>query len=288
MNSVLIHPQLEKSLNRFVATDAHALLLSGPLGSGKGFLMRKMIEDILGVPAQKAFSSQSGLLICPVKGTIGIDAIREMRRFLQLRTTGQGRIRRAVVIEDAETMTIEAQNALLKILEEPPLDTVLLLSVNGEEALRPTIYSRVQHLRMRNPAKTDTVEYFKKLGHGEQKITSVYHLADGQVGLMRRLLDDEDDTLASQLTLAKKIITSKTYDRLLLVDALAKEKETLPTLLFALKQVCRAALVKSTEKQEKVQIKRLYERIQAIYDTEVALVRNPNNKLLISSLMLNL
>lgn len=288
MNTVLIHPQFDKSLNRFVASGAHALLLSGPLGSGKGFLTRKMVEDILGIPAEKAFSSQSGLLICPVKGSIGIDAIREMRRFLQLRTTGRGRIRRVVVIEDAETMTVEAQNALLKILEEPPLDTILLLSVNGEEALRPTIYSRVQHLRMRNPVRTDTVEYFKNLGHDEQKITSAYYLADGQVGLMQRLLDDKDDTLADQLTLAKKIITSKTYDRLLLVDELVKKKETRATLLFAMKRVCRAALAKSAEKQEKAQIKRWHERIQAIYDTEVALSRNPNNKLLISSLMLNL
>lgn len=284
-DDILLNPFLRKLLEQFRSSDAHALLLSGPPGAGKGFLTRKLAEDIIGLRAERIFTSQAGLLICPENGSIGIDAIRELRHFLRLKTTGQHRV---VLIEDAETMTIEAQNALLKILEEPPLDTKLLMTVNGEEALRPTIYSRVQHVVMRFPAKNKIIDHFKALGFDERKIASTYHLADGQIGLMRSLLSDDGDVLARQLELAKQIITSKTYDRLLLVDALSREKENLNSLLYALKQVCRAALAKSIEKGEKAQIKRWHERVQVVYDAEVFLALNPNNKLLLSTLMVNL
>lgn len=284
-DGILLNPSLRKMFERFKTNGAQALLLSGPPGAGKGFLSRKLAEDIIGVREERIFTSQAGLLIHPENGAIGIDAIRELRHFLRLKTTGQHRI---VLIEDAETMTIEAQNALLKILEEPPAGTVFLMTVNGEEALRPTIYSRVQHVVMRFPAKSEIIEHFKALGFDEKKVASAYHLSDGQIGLMQSLLNDDDNVLTRQLELAKQIITSKIYDKLLLVDSLSKEKENLSPLLYALKQVCRAALVKALENQETRIIQQWHQRIERVHDTEAMLKHNPNAKLIFTSLMLNL
>jgi DNA polymerase-3 subunit delta' len=79
--------------------------------------------------------------------TLGIQTIRELRRGIAERPfAGQ---RKVYIIEDAETMTPEAANALLKTLEEPPPFVVLLIVAISDHLLLPTIVSRCQVLPLR-------------------------------------------------------------------------------------------------------------------------------------------
>ncbi|MGH2379503.1 MAG: ATP-binding protein, partial [Candidatus Limnocylindria bacterium] len=80
------------------------------------------------------------------KKLIGIEQIREMREDLALRPL-EGR-RRVVIIDDAGEMD-QAQDALLKTLEEPPSHAVLLLVTTTPASLHETIRSRVQPLQLR-------------------------------------------------------------------------------------------------------------------------------------------
>lgn len=72
--------------------------------------------------------------------SIGLDAIKQLQKkiFLKPRKSKT----KAIVIEDAELLTIEAQNALLKVLEEPPDNTIIILVATTNEAFLPTILSR--------------------------------------------------------------------------------------------------------------------------------------------------
>ncbi len=74
------------------------------------------------------------------KNTIGIDQVRLMQKKLFLKPM-RGKTK-ALVINHAQTLTIEAQNALLKVLEEPPQDTIIILTTKKVDALIPTIISR--------------------------------------------------------------------------------------------------------------------------------------------------
>ncbi|MBI2034137.1 MAG: hypothetical protein HYT11_00195 [Candidatus Levybacteria bacterium] len=74
------------------------------------------------------------------KNTIGIEQIRLIQKSISLRPL-QGQIK-AVVIKKAELLTIEAQNALLKTLEEPPQDTIIILAAKQKDMLISTIVSR--------------------------------------------------------------------------------------------------------------------------------------------------
>ncbi|HXW04738.1 MAG TPA: DNA polymerase III subunit delta' [Vicinamibacterales bacterium] len=78
-------------------------------------------------------------------GTIKIDQIREAIERSGYRPF-EGR-RRVVVVDDAEAMVVEAQNALLKTLEEPPASSVFVLVTSRPELLLPTVRSRCQRLR---------------------------------------------------------------------------------------------------------------------------------------------
>jgi hypothetical protein len=72
--------------------------------------------------------------------SIGIEDIKHMQKKIFLKPIKSEK--KAIIIDEAELLTIEAQNALLKILEEPPNNTVLFLSTTTKETLLPTILSR--------------------------------------------------------------------------------------------------------------------------------------------------
>jgi len=75
--------------------------------------------------------------------TISIERIRELRRVSSLKPL-EGR--RVVIIAEADKMTPEASNALLKILEEPPADMQMILTSSRDAGLLPTIISRCQRI----------------------------------------------------------------------------------------------------------------------------------------------
>ncbi len=73
---------------------------------------------------------------------LGVEQTKQIREFLALKPyQSKGR---AVVLESAQNLTLDAQNSLLKTLEEPPEDAVLILAADSEHSFLPTILSRCQ------------------------------------------------------------------------------------------------------------------------------------------------
>lgn len=95
------------------------------------------------------------------------------------------------IIEKADTLNIQSQNALLKTLEEPPAHAVFLLLAERAEAFLPTILSRVVVMKIR-PLSAETIaDYLMQAGHlaEESHILSAY--AQGRIGQALELAKDE-------------------------------------------------------------------------------------------------
>ena len=95
------------------------------------------------------------------------------------------------IIEKADTLNIQSQNALLKTLEEPPAHAVFLLLAERAEAFLPTILSRVVVMKIR-PLSAETIaDYLMQAGHlaEESRILSAY--AQGRIGQALELVEDE-------------------------------------------------------------------------------------------------
>lgn len=95
------------------------------------------------------------------------------------------------IIEKADTLNIQSQNALLKTLEEPPAHAVFLLLTERAEAFLPTILSRVVVMKIR-PLSAETIaDYLMQAGHlaEESHILSAY--AQGRIGQALELVEDE-------------------------------------------------------------------------------------------------
>lgn len=284
---MLLQEHTKQLLDAALATDTHALLFSGPEGTGKGHVARYFASQKLGVDIEKLAGHPYFTIIEPVNNSISIEQIRELQKFLQLKVPGTASVRRAVLIENAHTMTNEAQNALLKSLEEPPADTIIMLTAPKSLQLRETIYSRVQQVPLLPVSHSESLAYFKPT-HSEQDIQKAYMMSGGHVGLMQALLSAEEHPLAAEVAKAKHVIIASTFERLAQVDELSKQKEQLPLFLKACKLICTTALHQAAQKNETAKIARWHKSLGAIQDAEAALSHSPNSKLLLTDLFLHL
>lgn len=154
------HERILRIVARILKTGriSHAYLFSGLGGIGKRLVAIAFSKTLLcssaglescgkcSACAQVDQGNHPDLfLVEPEKDIITIDAIRNMKRGLS-RTSFAGGYK-LCVIDDAEKMNISAQNGLLKTLEEPTPDTVIILVTAQPYLLLPTILSRCQHLQ---------------------------------------------------------------------------------------------------------------------------------------------
>lgn len=275
----LMDPVTAQAIERLVANPSHAISLTGPRGAGKKYLATYISEQVVGRPAS------DWLLQVGEQGEIGIDDIRKLQRFLQLRTPGKAAWRRAVIINDADNMGIEAQNALLKSLEEPPADTLFVLTMARPALLKATIHSRVQPVTIK-PIGLDQAKEAYADKASTDEITKAYHLSGGYVGLLTALINDEDHPLTSAISEAKQLLQAPVFERLIKVDKLAKQRDELPGLLYALQRLIGAVLKSSAGSSQKST--KLVRSARYIYQAEQDLARNTNPKLVLTDLFLNL
>ncbi len=163
------YPWLESTWTRLLASrarPAQALLLAGPQGIGKAELAQRWAQTLLcESPAAdgaacdicaachwfEAGSHPDFLRVTLLEKTtkdneirlasgLEVDQAREAVEFVQLSTYRAGT--RVVLVDPADSLNLAAANALLKVLEEPPLNTVFILVSNQPRRLLPTIRSR--------------------------------------------------------------------------------------------------------------------------------------------------
>lgn len=102
------------------------------------------------------------------KQSIGIEEIKILQQKIYLKPMRS--LDKAIIINDAQFLTTEAQNAMLKILEEPPEHTIILLTAESSESLLPTIMSRCSVISLEETKKehlredeADSKEFFTSL-----------------------------------------------------------------------------------------------------------------------------
>src|ERR1043166_6334084 len=122
----------------------HAYLITGAPGSGKELLAAELASLVNGTPAKDVFSAKAREIFVARPESksrrILIEQIRDLEHSLQMRASN-GR-RKVAIIPDADRLVVQAANAFLKTLEEPPKDSLLLLLSALPEALPETILSR--------------------------------------------------------------------------------------------------------------------------------------------------
>lgn len=164
-------------------TVTHALMLAGPPGLGKRGLAARLAARFLGLPdpgPDGALPTSPDLhALRPEEGKaqISVDQVRALKETLSL--SAHGRAGKVAVIEPADSMTTAAANSLLKTLEEPTPDSLLLLVVDGRGRLPATITSRTTVYRLRTPERGAAVDWLTASGVAADDAVDALALADG-------------------------------------------------------------------------------------------------------------
>lgn len=284
MTDLILNSVTRQQLADFTSTPSHAVILVGPAGSGKNTLAINLAEAILELKAGSFQDYPYQTIIASEDGkAISIEAVRQLEHFLSLKVPGQSAYDRAIIIDNAQLLTTEAQNALLKTLEEPPQGTLLVLTATSDQALLPTIRSRTQLVSVKRPDLIDINDYFQAKNFDNTAIKQAYAVSGGLIGLMQALLEQTDHPLMQATERARQLLSQSAYERLLIVDELSKQRTLALDTTFILQQMAHVSLQKATgataAKWQAV--------LNASYQAAEALTANAQPKLALTKLMLS-
>ena len=291
MDRLLLHPQTKKQTDYFLRKPVSPLLILGERGSGKRSLAFSISAGILGLKSNQRLASYPYYFHAGKpegKQDISIDTVREIIRFMRLKTPGGSAIRRVVLIEDANYLSLEAQNALLKVLEEPNDDTLFVLTAPYELSLLPTIVSRCRHIWAHPVSMTQAGEFYGGK-FGPKKLESAWRLSQGSPALLDALLTEQDShPLKQTIEQAKSFLGQSRYQRLLTVDKISKSKDELRLFFEALAKILAALHRGAVDKKRPAQAANLAKDRRLVQKSLEALDKNTNVRLICSNLVLNL
>jgi len=202
----------------------HGWLITGPRGVGKATLAWQIARFLLAQPPEGeagglfgeapdpdslevapdhpvarrvAAGSEPGLFLLrrgpndkgnALSAQIRVEEVRRLKSFFSLSAAEGGR--RVAIVDAADEMNTSAANALLKLLEEPPARSTLLLVAHQPARLLPTIRSRCRELRLKPLAPADLAAALDQAGLApEGDVAALSELSGGSVGAAVRLLN---------------------------------------------------------------------------------------------------
>lgn len=206
MNSLVLQTSVKNQLKGIVELAPQSILLTGCRGVG--------LYTTAHALASQMTETGSIMTITPdEKGSIKIKTIREL--YSQTRTKHYEKL--VIIVDDADTMAQPAQNALLKLLEEPPEHIVFILTAHTPQILLPTILSRVQRLEIVPISDRQTDTLLDSLGvKDEKKRLQIRFMAIGLPAEITRLVGEEEyfNTRSASIREAREFIQASVYQKL--------------------------------------------------------------------------
>lgn len=179
----------------------HAILLEGDKGTGKHTLMRFLSRAAVCDGENAPCGACRGCHLAEIgthpditvtapedgKKNIAVAQIRALRNEAYIKPHMAAK--RVFVIDRADTMNEQAQNALLKVLEEPPGDIIFILIAESAASLLDTIISRCTVLSLVPPETDEAVAYLREnTDYGEEQIRETLGSTGGNIGAAKEAL----------------------------------------------------------------------------------------------------
>jgi DNA polymerase III subunit delta' len=225
----------------------HAYVFSGPRGIGKKTLA-KLYAGMLLCKEPKTHGSCGECIPCRMYANgsnpdfysigmddsgIGVDEIRKLQSDIIIRPLYSDR--KIYLIANAENMTVQAQNCLLKILEEPPRYVVIILTASNYNALMETIRSRTVRFNFRKNSRDEIKQVIEKqFGNGFKSVNFIASYADGVIGTALDLAGSDEfyelreKTIENILKLARDGKLVQVFE---IYDFFEKNKASIDTIL---------------------------------------------------------
>jgi len=316
-SDIIGHEHNIKVLQRSIDRERlhHAYIFSGPRGVGKGLTAISLAKALNCLEMDTDFCGHCRScrkidagnhpdikIVEPDGQQIKVDQIRELQKDLHYRPF-EGK-KRVFIIDEADRMGLSAGNSLLKTLEEPPRDSILILVTANFHALLSTVVSRCQRLNFSSlPVSSVEKVLVEKTGTDTKIVRIIASLSEGSIG--RALSEDEGSVLAERDRVFSGFAGLKDkrmLDIFKTAEELAKD-EDLGGILRALKVFYRdmavlkgggGALINSDmvskieNEVKRTSMEAILEGFELISGTEELIKRNVNKQLALEVMMMRL
>lgn len=255
--------RLNESAKKFAASYQkalpHALLIVGQKGVGLRTYAEYLAKEsgtilTFVVPAQKTSTSIP---------TINAERIRALYDETRVRLSGP----HFVIIDDADAMNHTAQNALLKLLEEPNESIHFILTSHTPDLLLPTIRSRAQRFDLPAISELDSKKLLTALGVREElDIRRLLFVASGKPAELSRLSNDSKafKDLSEHVATARQFIEGNTYQKMIVIQSLKDDRAGALKLIELILLLLRRNLSSSASTSTVSLIKNLVDSSEAI------------------------
>lgn len=258
---------------------SHAYLFIGPEMIGKKMLALELFELI----NKRAYINDPDFVfigpnLSEGESKIYIDDIRKLKSFFRFKPyVGPYKL---AIIDDAHCLTEEAANALLKILEEPPEFSVIILVSSIPGLMPTTIVSRCEKIRFNEATQKETVDYLTHKKVNKEDRDFLIKLAGGKIGLINRLTEGGGIIEAKKaIDDLRKLFNSGIYEKMSYAKHVHEKSDYQPKIGYWLNWV--SAHLQNSPKNEKI-VKNLLSLNQLISQPQF------NHRLALENFLLNL
>ncbi|HUY53459.1 MAG TPA: hypothetical protein VMV24_02700 [Candidatus Dormibacteraeota bacterium] len=285
---MLISQNTKRQIDLFLVNPSNSLVIESPVRGAGIEISYQLIRKLLKLPDDYVVeNSQHFYKIEKDNNTVQIDSIRDLIKQFKLKSLNNKVINRIGLVNDAHLMSEESQNSILKLLEEPPSDTVIILLTRSLALLKSTILSRSAVIKITKPSYSEFIQFYSKNSENSD-LKNKFDLTDGNSDFYIEYLNNEVDISKSEdIILIKKFLSSNKLDRLLMINDFCTNKIVFDNLLFTMKNMVKIGLDNSIIKHTN-QYKFWISYLKAIETTETGSIHSVNRKLLFTNLCLNM
>lgn len=274
MTSLAVAASFKPRLAELSANLPQSLLLHGEVGIGLGSVARHLAGR--GARVLQPTNRQGELDF--ETGTISVEAVR----LLYEQTRAKSNISQVIIIESADLMSPGAQNAFLKLLEEPASMIRFILTTHQKDSLLPTILSRVQSRHVPRISDSQSRLLLSKAGLDQSEQAKVLFLAMGRPGLLHRLATDSKlrQSVSDTIVDAREFLNNRhNYRGLVIALKYTKNRAEAERFVDAVMAVLKHTLYNSPQTNS-------LDRVEQIEAARINLSANANPKLQLMQLVL--
>lgn len=280
--------EIKETVKSFVESGRfpHAFIIEGEQGSGRHTLARILAAAAVCESGNAPCGSCRVCDLClrdghsdvltyqPEGATFKIDTVREIRDNAYIMPIEAKR--KVNILLDCDKMNEPAQNAFLKVLEEPPEFMVFILICQNAQSLLTTVRSRCVTLTVQNPDTEEAINYIAlKTGSAEQDIKEALENSHGNIG---KALDILSGTAAEAVTAAKAFFEAFVQrDRLSALKAVhgfEKDRLGFTAFLGELRLISQREAIKCAKGEGAVGIAVISRLLRSVEDTEMRIRRH--------------
>ena len=211
----------------------------------------------------------------------GIIRVKQIRSLI-LQSSSRSSQRRVCIINHADKMNIQAQNAFLKILEEPASSSHFILVAASQTTLLPTILSRVQKMTLPRLRDEEVLRLLKKRGISDPRtIAQITYLAMGQTQSIERLATDPGlvELHGQRLKDAQTLLGGNPLDQLTVINTYSTDRSKALELIASARTIMSHTLDAKPSAEIAIALSRLA-------DTDRAIRANGNARLQLMAFVL--